>query len=388
MGAQVEACFGVISRVQCSAGNFPSGFLVSGWAEPEPPHTWAIGPESVFDLRCPRVAGDRQIEFHVVPFVADPAPATQQMNVFINGRQIGCENLHGPACLGFRLPHAVFGDAERLTVRLRCPDATAPASVGNSTDPRPLTFMFKEIRVRAVEPEVPFQRLLRHPAFTSRYTDSAADRAIVRGLTALSLAELALQFESLGINCLFGLFQRRCGVEPLGLLRFAGLHYPDLVDGIESAFNGIGNIDGLSCETACPHTNGCCDASDLASNSTRTDHPQKYLRIYCWRNKAGFWLFGKRNCMICYERERSSLSYSALRVCRPPMRCHSSLCYAASVQMRCYLSAKRQGSQRVAYKPWRPACSVGLLTEFLPIETTMTRCRTIRGSATRPSPHG
>ncbi len=223
-----------------------------GWADPEPSHTWAIGRETVFALPCQRAAADRQIEFHVLPFVATPAPAAQRMEVFVNGCQVGAEALHGPACLGFRLPGAVFGDADHLIVKLLCPDATAPALVGHSTDARRLTFMFKDVTVRAVKPTAPFQRRRRPPAFASRFTDSEADRAIVRGLTGLSTGELALQFESLGINCLFGLFQRRCGVEPLGLLRFAGLHYPDLVDGTASGFEGIGDIGGLSCSTEGP----------------------------------------------------------------------------------------------------------------------------------------
>jgi hypothetical protein len=63
----------------------------------------------------------------------------------------------------------------------------------------------------------------------------------VRQRTALSLAELATKFESIGENCEFGLVQRRCDAEPLGLMRFAGSYSNKIVRGIELEFEGIGN---------------------------------------------------------------------------------------------------------------------------------------------------
>ena len=40
--------------------------------------------------------------------------------------------------------------------------------------------------------------------------------------TSWSDHDLVLDFESVGDNCELGIFQRRVGAEPLGLLRFAG----------------------------------------------------------------------------------------------------------------------------------------------------------------------
>lgn len=56
-------------------------------------------------------------------------------------------------------------------------------------------------------------------------------------------AEILGQFESLGDNCEFGLVQRIGGIEPLGLLRFAGFHIPveyrlnRLLDALERGFS-------------------------------------------------------------------------------------------------------------------------------------------------------
>jgi tetratricopeptide (TPR) repeat protein len=57
------------------------------------------------------------------------------------------------------------------------------------------------------------------------------------------LRELALQFESLGgqmLGCEFGIFQRDCGAEPVGLLSWADMPCQGLIAALESRFDGIG----------------------------------------------------------------------------------------------------------------------------------------------------
>jgi hypothetical protein len=55
----------------------------------------------------------------------------------------------------------------------------------------------------------------------------------------LPLSELMLRFESLGENCEFGLVQRRCGAEPLGLFRFASAPLPKLIAALDARFEGL-----------------------------------------------------------------------------------------------------------------------------------------------------
>jgi Sulfotransferase family len=61
----------------------------------------------------------------------------------------------------------------------------------------------------------------------------------------LPLGELMMRFESLGENCEFGLVQRRCGAEPLGLFRFASAPLPKLLAGLEAGFEGLSDADNL-----------------------------------------------------------------------------------------------------------------------------------------------
>jgi tetratricopeptide (TPR) repeat protein len=54
---------------------------------------------------------------------------------------------------------------------------------------------------------------------------------------------LVTNFESLGEDCEFGLFQRNVGAEPLGLLRFAGTSPENLIAVLRCCFEGVGTTD-------------------------------------------------------------------------------------------------------------------------------------------------
>ena len=51
---------------------------------------------------------------------------------------------------------------------------------------------------------------------------------------------LMMGFESLGASCEFGLMQRHYGAEPLGLLRWVGINMFNLIQALDTQFEGIG----------------------------------------------------------------------------------------------------------------------------------------------------
>jgi hypothetical protein len=73
-----------------------------------------------------------------------------------------------------------------------------------------------------------------------------------QSLTAKATHELPLlgSFESLGENCEFGLVQRRCGCEPLGLFRFSSTPYQPLLHSLRAGFIGMGQPEALEVELA------------------------------------------------------------------------------------------------------------------------------------------
>ena len=71
---------------------------------------------------------------------------------------------------------------------------------------------------------------------------------LARYVTGLSIRELSLAFESFGLNCEFGFFQRRCGAEPLSLLRFAAISYANLLRALPEEFADLDKTELLTCE--------------------------------------------------------------------------------------------------------------------------------------------
>lgn len=64
----------------------------------------------------------------------------------------------------------------------------------------------------------------------------------------ISTGELMLSFESLGERCDFGAVQRKFGVEPLGLLRFAFSKFDPLLAGLEDRFAAVGTVEDTGFE--------------------------------------------------------------------------------------------------------------------------------------------
>lgn len=72
--------------------------------------------------------------------------------------------------------------------------------------------------------------------------------AIANAEPMLHDRDLVLAFESIGDNCEFGILQRKIGVEPLGLLRFAGAPLRDLIRALNTRFKGIADPDRIRIE--------------------------------------------------------------------------------------------------------------------------------------------
>ena len=190
--------------------------------------------------------GELEIQFRLMPFMGR-SRSKQRLIVEINGTVVGCETISGATVLGFRLPKAKFGEPAQLIIRLRHPDCVSPLKSGDGLDPRCLAFCFWNVVVVDVKPVAPtFHKRRAHLVATpcTPLIDYATE---VLRATGLSLDVLAMSFESLGLNCEFGLFQRRCGCDPIGLLRFAGISYLDLLNGLKLGFTGIDDVRELEC---------------------------------------------------------------------------------------------------------------------------------------------
>jgi hypothetical protein len=220
--------FGTLGNAHPSIGD--------GWSVPEAGFTWTDGPQSRLRLPYQPGPGALMLEITVNPMLIPPVLMSQRLGLSVNGVKVGTEAVGQECSLGFDIPSSAYVSAETLEILLECPDAVLPAALGSSsTDPRRLGFAVREIMLFRTPARHPFEPRFRPPLPKL----PGGPEEAVRGLTGLSLPDLAQCFESLGHNCEFGLAQRGMGQEGLGLLRYAGISLQKLVEGLDHGFEGI-----------------------------------------------------------------------------------------------------------------------------------------------------
>ena len=228
-----------------SAESADKAVLDSGWSDCSADAVWAVGGASI--LRLPVVAnGAMQLELTLMPFVRHPARPSQCLGVEVNGTQVGFDRLSCRTVIGFHLPRRLVASSPELVVRLHCPDAISPAEAAGEGDTRRLAFAVWGVRILSVPAEIPFEPIQVSGDLGSGGVLPDDQIRRIEATFQRPVADIVTQFESLGTNCEFGIFQRRCGSDPLGLLRFAGLPYPHLLDALDAGFAGIGEPAQLS----------------------------------------------------------------------------------------------------------------------------------------------
>jgi hypothetical protein len=134
----------------------------------------------------------------------------------------------------------VLDGHQRTEVVFELPDAARPADLGG-TDGRRLGVAVSQLQFYA-------------DGFAPDAGDAGDGQSVPVDVSAIMvadrmpLAELMSKFESLGQNCEFGLVQRRCQAEPLGLLRFSSTPLPKLLDALDARFEGMGEPDSMKVE--------------------------------------------------------------------------------------------------------------------------------------------
>lgn len=207
--------------------------LGSGWSGDEPGYRWTEGARSELWLNNPGPHKDWVLVLHVAPWVHPPLLPVQRLAVLVRGAEVGRTELAGPRALALRIPAGLLAAPGPMRIVFEHPDAAAPVTLGvGPGDTRLLGISFRHLRLCAAE-DVP--ETIR---IEGGERIAAAD---IAGLMGIPPERFLMRFESLGDNCEFGLVQRRCGAEPLGLLRFSNIALANLLRGIEREFDSLGD---------------------------------------------------------------------------------------------------------------------------------------------------
>jgi hypothetical protein len=287
-------------RINFAAAGNSLAYLGGGWARSEDEFTWGVGAES--HLMFPRLAAADEyvLTLDVVPFVHPPELPSQRLIVSVNGTVVGSTDIARPTLLGYRIPASLARRSDRMVVTLQHPDAARPKDFEDSLDERSLAFSVFEAKLyRVTEASLPHEARLptglmlgstHERSFGARGHVDLTEWASTR--TGLTIPQIALKFESLGENCEFGLFQRRCDAEPLGLLRFSSTFMRNLIRGIDNGFEGLGEIEDID-----PRLEG-------APRKEYMIHEKKFGLVY-----HTFVYEGQRSVWLMREQESARLKF-------------------------------------------------------------------------------
>jgi capsular polysaccharide biosynthesis protein len=164
----------------------------------------------------------------------------QQLVIAIGAVHLSEIEVRRPAILGFLLPAALLATQGRTLVTLIHQNAARPIDVGSGGDDRSLSLSVSVARLWCL----PVTGVDRAGDLSSNHRDQSAFASAASAPVPPSF-ELVTQFESLGDNGEFGLVQRLCRQEPLGLFRFATINLRNLSRGLRCDFGGIGDPDHL-----------------------------------------------------------------------------------------------------------------------------------------------
>lgn len=209
-----------------SMGN-SADFKVGGWQDPEQGFTWTLGEKTSLAFVSPESPGRYALELSVSPFVWREKLAAQRLVVRANDEEIGRFALHSDAVLTCEIPWNLLLRRQVCMIEFQLPDAARPVEVSGVPDSRAIALAFEQVRLLRVDELLGEAGVPATPKLGSK-----AD-----------LKELMMRFESLGEDCEFGLVQRHCGAEPLGLLRFSSTPLPKLIAALDARFEGLGRPD-------------------------------------------------------------------------------------------------------------------------------------------------
>jgi len=206
----------------------------AGWSAVERDARWTNARVAAVTLPWPQTPGPHWLRIDVTPFTA-PGWPSQRVGIMVNGRPVAIVCINARAVLKCPIPFSL-PDQSKVEVNLTLPDAASPLALGVAEDSRMLGLYVREMALLSSAPK-PKPPLPQPPPATPRRERPDP--------MALKTAELAIQFESIGENCEFGLVQRRWGAEPLGLLRFASAPPDKLLAALRDGFQGMGSRGNL-----------------------------------------------------------------------------------------------------------------------------------------------
>ena len=199
-------------------------YLLEGWSTAEEGFRWAVGSQSALRLPPFKGAGDVLLTISTTPARTGARP-TQLVLTHLNDLLVGHLTLHGPGQHAILLRHTWLSRDRENVIRFLFGHSFGSREL-DPREERELAVSFQQLRLEQTN-----LALWMAPELLPAPPIDQWDQPALR--------ELAERFESLGQNCEFGMWQRRCEAEPLGLLRFASARLNNVLSGVRTDFLAI-----------------------------------------------------------------------------------------------------------------------------------------------------
>ena len=218
-------------------------YVLEGWGEPEAAHSWSIGPQSWLRLPVTDPEARYTLVFRAKPWTSPPHVQHQTIMLGADDRLVGTFALATDAALAFDLPAPRSEGGSAYLVSFGHLDSARSSVIDTYRDGSSMGLMMRSMRLIA-RAGTPVQAPAFMPPLPGNLDDGSLLAAAERA-TGCEAASFLGCFESLGQWCGLPDLQQRLGCNQLGLLRYAGLHLPDLTEGLFRRFRGIGNVSYL-----------------------------------------------------------------------------------------------------------------------------------------------
>jgi hypothetical protein len=209
-------------------------YLGEGWGGAEAESRRTVGRKAEIWFDNPGQCEGFLLQFEFSPFGGHAEAQPRRFEVWVYGALVGRKAVDANGRVEVRIPGELLATNRRVQVVLRCEHAGDPEKDADSGDG--ISFALRKLRLHRLTDNT---NLL----FAEGIGGITIDE--MEMMTRMPAAQFMLGFESLSENCEFGFAQRRCGAEPLGLLRFSNIEPPDLLHAVRNRFQGIGKPENL-----------------------------------------------------------------------------------------------------------------------------------------------
>ena len=211
-----------------------------GWSFQELAHRWMTGRFSVLALPMPPEsnAADFILMLRVTPYLANGQIDGQRCTVVCGAETVAEVKLALSSWIGFRISaQAVV--SEKLSILFIHPDAGSPQAFGIAPDSRELAIAVHEA---VLLPVTEADELMGWRGKTGQFVSSDWRAQAL----APDWKRIASTFQSMGQDCEFGLVQRQCEAEPLGLFRWSNIMLHGLIQSLRTEFSELTDEEKLN----------------------------------------------------------------------------------------------------------------------------------------------